>query len=150
MMMIIIRTWHIWVIACVFWRWFVWFCVLRLYSRPLGFPSVNSEKTKIEVYCIHFSRLSPVSKFTRKTGLGAILKSPFRIPRNRGFTAPKSESPIGRYIARKQRSTARLQTDARPSRDGSDFGLWATRLPHVKGAVHDVPRCIHTCQLSRL
>jgi len=78
MMMIFIRTWHIWVIACVFWRWFVWFCVLRLYSRPLGFPSVNSEKTKIEVYCIHFSRLSPVSKFTRKTGLGAILKSPFR------------------------------------------------------------------------
>ena len=78
MMMIFIRTWHIWVIACVFWRWFVWFCVLRLYSRQLGFPSVNSEKTKIEVYCIHFSRLSPVSKFTRITGLGAILKSPFR------------------------------------------------------------------------
>jgi hypothetical protein len=46
--------------------------------------------------------------------------SPFR-ERNRGFTAPKPESPIGRYRADKQRSTARLyRRDARPSRDGSE------------------------------
>jgi len=32
----------------------------------------------------------------------------------------KSKSPQSADIARKQRSTARLQTDARPSRDGSE------------------------------
>ena len=49
------------------------------------------------------------------------------ISRNRAFYRPKvAESPIcsaQRYIARKRHSTARLQTDARPSRDGSEqFG----------------------------
>ena len=44
---------------------------------------------------------------------------------NRGFAAPKSESltRIKLYRARKRHSTARLQTDARPPRNGSEqFG----------------------------
>jgi hypothetical protein len=45
--------------------------------------------------------------------------------RDRAVLQPpkKSESPHPREIARKRRSTARLQTDARPSRDGYEqFG----------------------------
>ena len=89
-------------------------CVKVLYSRQLGFPSVNSEKTKIEVYCIRFSRLSPVSKFTRITGLGAILKSPFRDIAV--FYRPKvKKSPIGRYIARPEAALNGPATDRRTS-----------------------------------
>jgi hypothetical protein len=51
------------------------------------------------------------------------------ISRNRAFTARKSESPVRRYRAQARRSTARLQTDVSPSRDGSEqFGSGTGRF----------------------
>ena len=44
----------------------------------------------------------------------------FCISRNRAFTAPKARIATSADIARKRRSTDWLQTDARPSRDGSE------------------------------
>jgi len=80
---------------------------LRLYSRVS-----QCEFRKIEVYCIDFSRPSPVSKFAggihyRITGLGAILCRHFEKSR------PKSESTIGRYRA--EAALNGLATDRRTS-----------------------------------
>ena len=48
---------------------------------------------------------------------------------NRGFTAPKSESPIRRYRADAALNGPFIQIDARPSRDGSEHG--AVRVRHA-------------------
>ena len=98
---------------------------LRLYSRI-----VQCEIRKNEVYDIDFSRPSPENKSGRgihstyrATGVGAILCRHFEKSR---FYSTAQKSEMNRQsadIARKRRSTARLQTDARHSRNGSErFG----------------------------
>jgi hypothetical protein len=93
--------------------------ILRLYSRV-----VQCEIRNIEVYDIDFSRPSPDIKSGRGIHCNYRFGSDYvAISRNRAFTAPKPDRQSA-DIARKRRSTARLQTDARPpSRDGSErFG----------------------------
>ena len=110
---------------------------LYMYSRVGQCEIIN-----IEVYYIDFSRPSPDSK----SGRGIHYKN-YRsgywerfyvaISRNRArrfYTAPNAQSQNRQSadITRKQRSTARLQTDARPSRDGSEqFGSGTQAYGHI-------------------
>ena len=95
----------------------------------------------IEVYYIDFSRPSPESKSGRgihyknyrSVGIGSGSMSPFR-EIARFYTAPNAQSQNRQSadITRKQRSTARLQTDARASRDGSEqFGSGTQAYGHI-------------------
>jgi hypothetical protein len=104
---------------------------LYMYSRVGQCEIIN-----IEVYYIDFSRPSPESK----SGRGIHYKN-YRsgywerfyvaISRNRALLhrpkRPKSQTRQSADITRKQRSTARLQTDARPSRDGSEHSSGPAR-----------------------
>ena len=100
-----------------------WIGQILLRFCILGLSCVKFRK--IEVYYIdtfHARRLrvNLGGKFTKITGLGAVLC--LAISRNRGVNAPQPESPtrISRAKAALNGPVTDRRTDARPSRDGSE------------------------------